>query len=242
MNKLIFISILLISVLSSCSKKYKITGEASVSRLDGRMLFLKVVKDGAFVNIDSAEVIHGLFKMKGKVDSTQMVTLFIDDVSIMPLVLEGGNIKISITNTALEAKGTPLNDRLYSFIENRNILEADVNDLGSKEASMILNGEDPLVAHSKIQKASDSLADVMNKQVKEFFAENYENVLGPGVFMMLCSSMPYPIMTPQIEDIMKDAPYSFKNDPSVKDFLNKAKENLELIKEHQRMNANAASN
>lgn len=240
MNKLIFFSILLISVLSSCSKKYKITGESSVSRLDGKMLFLKAIKDGAYVNLDSAEVIHGLFKMKGKIDSVQMVTLFMDDINIMPLVLEGGDIKVSITNTNLEAKGTPLNDRLYSFIENRNMLEASVNDLGSKEARMILDGQDPVVVHQRIVKEGDSLATVINKQTKDFFAENYENLLGPKVFVMLCNNMPYPIITPQIEEIMKAAPYSFKNDPAVKDFLNKAKENMELIKEDQRLKANVS--
>lgn len=242
MNKLILFSVLLICVLSSCSKKYKITGESSISKLDGRMLFIKVIKNGTLVDIDSAEVIHGLFKMKGKIDSVQMATLFMEDVSIMPLVLEGGNIKVSITNTTLEAKGTPLNDRLYSFIETRNMLEASVNDLGSKEARMILDGKDPVTVHEQVVKEGDSLTNVLNKQVKDFFNENYENVLGPSVFMMLCSSMPYPIMTPQIDEIMKDAPYTFKNDPSVKDFLNKAKENMELIKEHQRLNANTASN
>lgn len=242
MNKLILCSILLIGVLSSCSKKYKISGESSISRLDGKMLFIKVIKDGTLVNIDSAEVIHGLFKMRGKVDSIQMATLFMDDVSIMPLVLERGDIKVSITNTTLEAKGTPLNDRLYSFIETRNMLEASVDDLGSKEARMILDGKDPMEAHELVTKEGDSLVNVLNKQVKDFFAENYENVLGPSVFIMLCSNLPYPVMTPQIEDIIKDAPYSFKNDRSVKDFLNKAKENMELIKEQQRLNASVAGN
>lgn len=242
MNKLILFSILLISVLSSCSKKYKIAGESSISKLDGKMLYIKVLKNGVLVDLDSAEVIHGLFKMKGKIDSIQMATLFMDDISIMPLVLEGGNIKVSITNTTLEAKGTPLNDRLYSFIETRNMLEASVNDLRSKEARMILDGKDPTVAHEQMVKEGDSLTNVLNKQVKDFFTENYENILGPNVFMMLCSSMPYPVMTPQIEEIMKNAPYTFKNDPSVKDFLNKAKENMELIKENQRLNANTASN
>ena len=56
---------------------------------------------------------------------------------------------------------------------------------------------------------------------------------------MLCSTLPYPVMTPQIEDIMKDAPYSFKNNKLVKDFITKAKSNMELIEEHQRMEQNA---
>ena len=38
----------------------------------------------------------------------------------MPLVLEDGKIVVSISNTQLIAKGTPLNDKLYEFIDKRN--------------------------------------------------------------------------------------------------------------------------
>ena len=48
-------------------------------------------------------------------------------------------------------------------------------------------------------------------------------------------------MTPQIEDIMRTAPQTFKQNPLVKDFLSKAKENMRLIEEHKRMEQNAAS-
>ena len=68
------------------------------------------------------------------------------------------------------------------------------------------------------------------------------DVLGPSVFMMLCSSLPYPIMTPQIDDIIKDAPYSFKSNKLVREFLSKAKENMKLIEEHQRLEQNASTN
>ena len=81
----------------------------------------------------------------------------------------------------------------------------------------------------------------MHEYVKQFIIDNYENVLGPNVFMMMCSSLPYPIMTPQIEDIMRTAPQVFKENKLVKDFLSKAKENKRLIEEHQRLEQNASS-
>ena len=61
--------------------------------------------------------------MKGKVDSVQMVTLYMDDESIMPIVLESGKIKVTISNTDLKAAGTSLNAALYDFIDKRNALE-----------------------------------------------------------------------------------------------------------------------
>ncbi len=87
------------------------------------MLYLKTLKDGQWVTVDSAEVIHGLFSMKGRVDSVIMVTLYMDDEGIMPLVLEDGKIEVSISNTQLTAKGTASECLLYEFIEKRNALE-----------------------------------------------------------------------------------------------------------------------
>ena len=52
-------------ICASCGKKYKIEGISSVSKLDGKMLFIKVPSGDKLVNIDSAEVVHGIFKMKG---------------------------------------------------------------------------------------------------------------------------------------------------------------------------------
>jgi hypothetical protein len=48
------------------------------------------------------------------------------------------------------------------------------------------------------------------------------------------------VMTPQIEDIMRTAPLSFKENTLVKDFLTKAKENMQLIEEQKRMKQNAS--
>ena len=39
--------------------------------------------------------------------------------------------------------------------------------------------------------------------------------------MMLCSNLPYPVMTPQIQDIAKDAPVTFKDNCTIKEFVSK---------------------
>ncbi|RGM47331.1 MULTISPECIES: DUF4369 domain-containing protein [Bacteroides] len=233
--------LLLLVLFVSCSRKYKIEGSSSVTSLDGKMLFLKTLQDGQWVAIDSAEVVHGLFKMKGKVDSVMMVTLYMGDEGIMPLVLEDGKIEVSISNTQLTAKGTLLNNQLYEFIDKRNELEVKIEELDRKEARMVLEGVRLEDVHDELMKEGEALAKEMSDYVKGFITDNYENVLGPNVFMMVCSTLPYPIMTPQIEDIMRTAPQTFKQNPLVKDFLSKAKENMRLIEEHKRMEQNAAS-
>ena len=131
--------LLLLMFLASCTRKYKVEGSSSVTSLDGKMLYLKTLKDGQWVTVDSAEVIHGLFSMRGRVDSVIMATLYMNDEGIMPLVLEDGKIEVSISNTQLTAKGTALNNLLYEFIEKRNALELQIEELDRKEARMVLD-------------------------------------------------------------------------------------------------------
>lgn len=221
-------------VLASCSAKYKINGESSISSLDGKKLFLKTMRNGEMIKTDSAEVVHGLFTMNGKLDSVEMVIIFMDDENIMPLVLEDGQIKVQIDNAQLKAEGTPLNNILYAFFDKKNTLDRRIGELERKEAKMILNGEDPEHIQIQMDKEGDLLSREMNNLIENFIVTNYNNVLGPGVFLMLCA--PYPIMTPQIEDLVKKAPASFRNNHLVKDYITRAEETMRIMKEH-RMNS-----
>lgn len=232
--------LLLALLLTSCDRKYRIEGSSSVTSLDGKMLFLKALRDGRWVNVDSAEVIHGYFKMQGNADSVMMVTLYMDHEGIMPIVLEDGKVEVSISNTQLAAKGTPLNDKLYEFIDKRNSLEIKIGELERREARMVLDGANLEDVHDELKAEGEALVKEMDDYVRQFIVDNFENVLGPSVFMMMCSTLPYPVMTPQIENIMKTAPSSFKENQLVKDFLGKAKENMQLIEEQKRMQENAA--
>ena len=220
---------------------YHIEGTSSVHTLDGKMLYLKQYSDSGWTMVDSTEVVHGLFTLKGKANSGQMVTLFMDEDPLMPVVLENGNIHITIGTTNLKASGTALNDRLYQFIDHRNQLERNLRDLDRKEARLILEGASIDTIRPQLEKEMQALTQELDNYVKEFITDNYENVLGPSVFLMLCSTMPYPLLTPQIEDIMRTAPTSFKTHPLIKEFLSKAKENKLLIEEHQRLRENQSS-
>ncbi len=237
-NRLFFYFLLLL-FFTSCSRSYKITGTSSVRSLDGKMLYIKTLQDGNWQTLDSAEVIHGAFTMKGKVDSVMMVTLYLDNEVIMPMVLEKGNIDLSISNTQLSARGTPLNNAFFDFIDKKNELDIRVEELERKEARMVMDGADLADIHEQLTKEGNELVEEMNNYVKKFISDNYENVLGPGVFMMMCSNLPYPILTPQLEEVLKEAPASFKNNKMVKEFVTKAKENKQLIEEHQRMQQRA---
>ena len=63
MNKLFF-SVVSLLALTSCASEYKIEGSSSVSRLDGKMLFIKVPDGDRMVKVDSARLFMGYLKWK----------------------------------------------------------------------------------------------------------------------------------------------------------------------------------
>jgi hypothetical protein len=206
--------------------------------MDGSMIYAKIFTDGEWVTLDSAEVVHGKFKMTGKADTVVISTLFAGTEAIMPVVLEKGKIDVVISDLELTAKGTKLNDALYKFIEQRNKFDDQLSQLDHKESVMIMEGGDIDEIHRQLAEEEQKISNEMDEYVNKFITDNYENVLGPGIFMMLCSSMPYPVMTPQLEKIIDNAPYSFKTDSRVKSFLAAARENMQLIEENRRMQQN----
>jgi hypothetical protein len=230
MNKLI-IFLFSLFVFASCASEYQIEGSSSVSRLDGKMLFIKVLKGEEMVNVDSAEVVHGMFAMKGQIDSSVIASLYMDEQSIMPFVVERGNIRISIENARISVTGTPLNDRLYDFVGKKNSLDDRAYELERMESRMIMDGKSSDEIEEEMNREREKLSEEMNVLAKDFIQANYENVLGPGVFLMLCNSFPYPVLTPVIEEIVNEAPGHFQNNMLVKEYMNAARENMKRMKE-----------
>lgn len=219
-------AVILMVTLVSCSTGYKIEGSSSVMRLDGKMLFVKIAQGNEMIKIDSAEVIHGVFSMEGIVDSTVIASLYMDDESIMPFVMEDGDIKIQIDNADIMVSGTPLNDKLYHFVKSRNILLDRAYEVERLESRMIMDGKSEEEIAEEVVKEREKLSKELDDLAKTFIQENYDNVLGPGVFIMLCNSFPYPVLTPVIEEIVNNAPENFKNDTMVKGYMEIARENM----------------
>ena len=223
--------LLFITTLTSCGKRFKIDGVTSVSRLDGKMLFVKVVSGDQLVNIDSAEVIHGYFQMEGKVDSVVLASLYMDDECVMPLVLEEGNINIEINNVGISVKGTPLNDSFNRFIEDKTTIDDKAYEVEREESRMIMDGVDVNTVQEEIEKQRSHVINQMDNLIKTFIQNNYENVLGPGVFIMIGNSLPYPFLTPLMEEIVNEAPETFKNNYLVKNYLALADEYMKNSQE-----------
>lgn len=228
MNRILYAT-LVVALFASCARSYNVTGSSSVSALDGSKLYLKALKSGEVKNIDSCDVVHGEFHFAGLLDSVRMVNLFMDDESLLPVVLEEGDIRVKIGPMGPSVEGTPLNDSLYKFIDKHNQLISRMNELGHKQNQMILEGIDEEAIAEQLNVEAAQIAQEEDDLVTKFIEENYDNVLGPGVFQMITGQYRFPILTPQIEYIMSKATNTFKNDPYVKEYYSAAQENEERM-------------
>lgn len=211
MKKLILITAF-VAVLTSCADSYVIEGSSSVPQLDGSKLYLKVIKDKELTNMDSCEVVHGKFRFSGSIDTTQMASLYMDDQSIMPLVVEKGHINIHIDNAQQKVSGTALNEKLYDFLEKHDRLNNQMRELDHRYSQMLLDGVDEDEINRTLTMESSVIVQQEDSLVSDFVVENFENVLGPFVFIQMSSSVP------QIEHIMSKAPESFKRRADVEEF------------------------
>lgn len=217
--------LLCLAVMVSCSSTYSVQGVSSISALDGSKLYLKTISNNEMKSIDSCEVVHGQFHFTGRLDTITMANLFMDDESIMPMVLEGGEIEIRLDNASQIVGGTPLNDLLYNFIDKHKQLENQMSELSHRQSQMLLDGIDEYIIDETLNNEALRIAKEEDELVTNFVIDNFDNILGPGVFMMMTSGYSYPVLTPQIEFIMSKATDKFKNNAYVKDYYQTAREN-----------------
>lgn len=228
MNKILYLLLCLLA-FTSCANTYNVQGASNVTDLDGRMLYLKVLQDNDFKKVDSSEVVHGQFSFSGNIDSARMANIFMDDESVLTFVLEEGNINIKINNTQQVVSGTPLNDKLFKFFKEYNQLKSQEAELVHKHDQAIMNGQNMAIVNAQLTAEAEQLSLREDRLVTTFVTENFDNVLGPGIFFMMTIGNQYPELTPWIEDIMSKATGRFKNDPYVKDYYQKAQENEQIM-------------
>lgn len=227
--KYTLLSIISALILTSCASSFNIQGSTDLQNLDGRMLYIKAQKGDEIHNVDSCDVVHGMFAFKGTIDTVKVGALFINNESVMPVVLEEGEISLQLNTARQSCSGTPLNDKLSEFIEQYNQITSQISDLSHVETQAIMDGKDlDLVRRELMVKASE-LNDKLDKCITEFIEQNFDNVLGPFVFKMATGDMEVPMTNPWIEALMTKATDSFKNDAYVKDFMDAAKRNEAIM-------------
>ncbi|MEE1415596.1 MAG: DUF4369 domain-containing protein [Prevotellamassilia sp.] len=232
MNKVLLILSSLL-LLTSCAEQYNIAGNSNIPCLDGRMLYLRVsssddgrirtIQQTVSVCLDSCKVVHGKFNFEGDVDSTMMAMIYTGNQCVMPLVLENGRLSIQVDNATQSVTGGPLNDRLYKFFKKRSRLDNEMWELQRQTMQLMRDGYSPAEVQQRVGKKLSQLNKRTEDLESKFVMDNYDNVLGPGFFRMLCSQYPTPIMTQQISRIVNSAPSRFLNDPFVNAYVRQAR-------------------
>ena len=240
MNR-IFYAFIALMALASCANSYDISGTSNVSTLDGRMLYLKILENNDFKNVDSCDVVHGQFHFQGSVDSMKMANIFMDDDPVLPLVLESGSITVKLDDTQQVVSGTPMNDKLFGFFKKYQQIQNQLRELVHKHDQAIMNGSDMVAVNKHLNEESIRLSEQEDKLITSFVTDNFNNVLGPGVFFLVTMGNQYPMLSPWIEDIMSKATDRFKNDPYVKDYYKKAQENQAIMNGTHEMSPSQAT-
>ena len=212
------------TLLVACSTSYSISGTSLQSFYDGDMVYLRPLGGENTKTVDSCRILHGTFSMTGPVDSVMCVRMFFGTSGDnIPIILEGGEIRVIDLNYAMKVEGTPLNDKFYAFMTQRDSLMFLLQELPRKESAMILDGYDHDEILRELGEEEGSLRMAIDKLETDFVTSNYDNVLGLTYFLVLCDNaynqFGYPTTTPQIDEIYGRAPEEFKQNKDVKQYM-----------------------
>jgi hypothetical protein len=116
-------------------------------------------------------------------------------------------------------------------VTQKSLLDDRAYEVERMESRMIMDGKTMDIIEREINAEREKISGEMEQLVKSFIQANYENVLGPGVFIMLCSGFPYPLMTPLLDEIVNGAPESFRNHDYIKEYVEAARLNMEKLHE-----------
>lgn len=223
MKKSLFLLTVILFAVSCAEKSYFIDGNSNQLVVNGRMAYLRDITSTRPQTVDSCEILHGHFQMSGPLDSVIFTSLFLGDGSVIPVVLENGNININIDNTSVQVSGTPLNERLYSFLSERDSVLYLINELYHSRPYMLLQGMSLFEAERTIHLKQTELEKVLNELENSFVKDNYDNELGTFWFMEICRrnelNHGFPVITPQIKRLYDKAPKKFRHNHDVEQYI-----------------------
>lgn len=234
--RILFPWLLSLLLLGSCAQHYEIAGDSFMEGEGNGMLYLNFTSDGVqHCCIDSCEIIHGQFSLSGDVDSIMMAHLYLGNQQVMPIVLENGRMDVQISKAFKHVKGGQLNERLYSFFKKKNRLEHEFWELERDCMAMLRKGKGVEEVKAYYAKKEKKYSKELEDLETNFIIDNYENVLGTGIFMIICSQYPSPVMTEQISRILHRAPSTFHHNPFVKNYVKRARGSVRnCCEEHER--------
>lgn len=218
----------LLVLFSACSTQYNLQGNTSLSALEGQTLNLQSIYDDAPTTIASSRVTHGSFDFMGTIDSTIVAMVPLPEGTSLPVVLELGDIQITIDNQSYVVTGSPMNDALYQFFRENDEMDEQLYQMGAQltqleqlsQIAQMQTGhfvESDLVRDARRQ--SGRLYEQREQMIRDFIVANSDNVVGQYVFLASLRDCHFPLSRTCVEDILKHVKPAFAQNPRIACFL-----------------------
>lgn len=219
----LYVLLALVIALVSCeqSNKYEIKGTVSDPAFEGTTVFLQEAMEREAVNLDSAVVKNGQFKITGEAESVKMLMIALDpekgqDAPSPLIVIEPGKINVNFGET-ITVGGTKLNDAYNKFNKSQEEVNAKMRTvLGEFQKS----SQDGILTPDREKELRDEyekLYESMSEETVDFIKSNIDNGLGQFFFIALAGNYDFDVQ----KEILASADESFKSQDEVKSIIEK---------------------
>lgn len=210
--------------VAGCSTQYNVQGSTSLSALEGQTLSLQSLYDDAPQTIAQSRVTHGAFDFMGTIDSTIVALVPLPEGTSLPVVVEMGDIQISIDNQGYVVAGSPMNDALYAFFRANDEMDQQLYQLGEQLARLeelslraqMHTGrfvESDLVRDAR--RRTNGVYEERERLIRDFIVTNSDNVVGQYVFMAALRDCHFPLSYDCVDDILRHVKPAFRQNPRI---------------------------
>jgi len=204
---------------SSCQDSYVIEGSTDVFGYEGSSLYLVYFEKGIANSIDSCMVNHGRFHMENALDEPRFVLLRKGRSTILPLILENGDIEIQIHPENVDVSGTTQNEKLYTFIHEKDLADRRYDDLNQRRNQILSQKPIDMAALTATRDSMRSAISDCERVILDFFNENWNEMAAQGVFTMLTWNVREGNIPPVISKLLNEAPEEFLQLPYVTEMM-----------------------
>ena len=206
------VSLFFLFIYTSCNRNgYTLNGSVAHSFFNGDSVYVLSMSADSGTVSSKGVVERGKFSLSGDAGSTDVAMLYISHNPVMPLVVEPGEITVSVGTDGISVKGTPLNNELGRFIAVKDSFDIAMTDILRKEARMLMEGFSADEARLAVQQEFAVAAAGFEEYIDSFVRSHYNDVLGPFVLAVYCGGMNYGMLNSKIQSLINDAPESFRN-------------------------------
>ncbi len=183
MKKNLLFLLISISVISCTKSSFSIDGSVTNKELNGKTIFIKERINREWISVDSTIVENGKFHFEGKSDSAKIAYIIYktDENSVrQSFVLENGKLTVSIDTTGfMTFHGTPENDKLQSYQDEKNIVTSKEEALFNSHAKTERTPETEKAFMDEMNKLNDEEIAID----KKYSTEYVNTLIGGHIFM-----------------------------------------------------------